>query len=345
MKKLKLKRKMWLDRHSRQRKSPGMKKRYLRSKHPDENLYQQPKAKARAAYKLQKQRFDRLIAPSKFSIYSNPEGTLSFFTKIEAKIRYGSPVYFDMQNIEILTIDAIMYFLAMLKKIKMLKIIYGFRGSVPKNERSNLLLQMSGFLDYVTSNISPDLTRDSTIIQIVNGQYAETDIVEKLCVFTMSKLGVNRQDTKRLYEIIIELMTNTKQHAYNDTNRKFITTDWYIFAKYDDESNSVRFIFLDTGEGIPSTVKKTFMEALPVIGKSETSYIQSALEGELRTSTGMSYRGKGLPKIYSFHKDGIIKDLTIISNYGYFGSERSNDINQKLNGTLFYWELSKGTVQ
>jgi hypothetical protein len=146
--------------------------------------------------------------------------------------------------------------------------------------------------------------------------------------------------------MIIELMTNTKQHAYNDTKRKFTTTDWYVFARHDIESNSVRFIFLDTGEGIPSTVKKTFRETLPIIGKSETSYIQSALEGELlRTRTGKTYRGKGLPKIYSFYKEGIIKDLTIISNYGYFGSKRSNDINQKLNGTLFYWELSKGTVQ
>ena len=323
-----------------------MKKYYAISQHPDDNIYQLPKAKARATYKLQKQRFDRLIAPSNFSIYSNPEGTLSFFAQIEEKIRYGSPVYFDMQNIEILTIDAIMYFLAMLKKIKVLKIIYAFRGSMPKNMSCELLLRASGFFDYVTSHISPDLTRDSSIIQINTGQYAETAIVERLCVFAMSKLGVNRQDTKRLYEMIIELMTNTKQHAYNDNKRKFATTEWYVFAKHDIESNSVRFIFLDTGEGIPSTVKKTFMEGLPVIGKSETSYIQSALEGELlRTRTGQAYRGKGLPKIYSFHKEGLIKDLTIISNYGYFGGKRSNDINRKLNGTLFYWELVKGTVQ
>jgi hypothetical protein len=243
-----------------------------------------------------------------------------------------------------------MYFLAMLKKIKMLKIIYGFRGSMPKNESSNLLLQTSGFFDYVTSNISPDLTRDSSAIQIANGQNAETDIAQKICMFTMSKLGLNRKDISRLYEMIIELMTNTKQHAYGDTNRKFITTEWYVFAKYDSVTNAVRFIFLDTGEGIPSTVKKVFRELLyeitPFIGTSETSYIKSALEGDLlRTRTGMTYRGKGLPKIYSFHKEEYIKDLTIISNYGYFGNRRNNDINQKLNGTLFCWELSKGNYQ
>ncbi|MCJ7826485.1 ATP-binding protein [Patescibacteria group bacterium] len=291
-----------------------------------------------------------MIAPLNFSLYSNPEETLSFFAKIEGKIREGKPVHFDMQKIEMLTIDAIMYFLAMLKKIKMLNIIYGVRGSVPKNENCKLLLQMSGFFDYVhSSSMTPELSRDTSIIQIATGQNAETDVAKKLCLFTMSKLGVNRQDISRLYQMIIELMTNTKQHAYNDIKRKFITTDWYVFAKYDTEANAVRFIFLDTGEGIPSTVKKAFRERLyeiaPFIGKSQTSYIQSTLEGKLRTRTGIPYRGKGLPKIYSFYKDGHIKDLTIISNYGYFGNKRSNDIHRELNGALFYWELSKGNDQ
>lgn len=354
----KYKKKQWWDRHAKIKFRHELKRRYKynetyfkssrRSYIPfrSEEYYQSEKVKKRSQRKLSRNLFETLEAPQDFSIHSNPEESLSFFSNIETRVEYGSPVYFEMKSIEKLSIDTIMYFLAILKKIKSSRVVYGFQGSVPSNRKCRDLLESSGFLKYVTSGrTKKDLSRASEVVQITSGQKAETSIAKKICDFTISKLNLKRIEIKKLYIMIIELMTNTKHHAYDtDGKRPFPFTDWYVFVRYVIEKKAIRFIFLDTGRGIPFTIKRKRFEPTKEfvgLGPKHTEYINSALKGELRSRTGESFRGKGLPKIYSYHTQQYINDLTIISNRGYFAEKRRGDMEEKLKGTLFYWELSK----
>lgn len=353
----KVRNKQWRDRHAKIKHYHELKRRYKYNEryyepsvksypYGSEEYYQSEKAKKRLQHKLSKESYKTLEAPENFSIFGNPEHTLSFFSDIETRVEFGNPVYFEMRSIENLSIDTIMYFLALLKRIKSSKVAYGFKGSVPSNKNCRDLLESSGFLKYVNSGkTKKDLSHASEVVQIENGQKADDSIAKKICDFTMSKLNLKRVDIKKLYVMIIELMTNTKHHAYGtDGKRKFPFPDWYVFVRYVIEKKTVRFIFLDTGRGIPFTVKrKGFEPARELIGfgPNDAEYINSTLKGEFRSRTGESYRGKGLPKIYSYCTQQYTNNLTVISNRGYFSEQKKEDMKEKLKGTLFYWELSK----
>lgn len=80
-----------------------------------------------------------------------------------------------------------------------------------------------------------------------------------------------------------ELMTNTKDHAYNNNSNLF-DYSWYIFVHYED--NKISYIFMDNGIGIPTSVKKNFWDKIKnyIIG-NQYKYIETALQGKLRTET------------------------------------------------------------
>jgi len=355
----KVRNKEWRDRHAKIKHKHELKRKEKNSyivileysenykAYGSEEYYQSEKAKKRLQHKLSRESYKTLEAPENFSIFANPEDSLSFFSNIENRIEFGDPIYFDMKNIEHLSIDTIMYFLALIKRMKSSRVAYGFKGSIPSNKNCRYLLDSSGFFKYVDSGkMKKDLSYESDVVQISNGQNADPSTAKNICDFTMSKLNRKRKDIRSLYDMIIELMSNTKQHAYN---RRYAIRDWYIFVSFISEKKCVRLIFLDTGEGIPTTVKRTGFEYIKAlvsnvplmsIGTKHTEYIQSALKGELRSRTGDLHRGKGLPKIYSFHNAGYINNLTIISNRGYFAEGRDDDMKKELKGTLYYWELS-----
>lgn len=357
MKKISIDRKRWLDRHSRPfsyGKKDLTRKCKPRLRHEDkyrfdehDNLiYHQPtKAKKDLKYHLAKGHRKILVAPKNFSLYLNPDETLGYIETIVKTVIDGMPIRIGMDPVKVLSIDTIMYFLAILKRLKLSGVNYSFEGSTPEDEESKHLLRSCGFFNYVhTRGRHGDLAYESDMVKIVSGQNADPEIVKKLCNFVISKLALKRTDTFKLYNMIMELMANTKQHAYFHQRSEYVH-EWYIFVYYLRDNKSVRFIFLDTGSGIPSTIQKYGWEVAAALFDmgSHTEYIRSAVEGELRSRTGEMFRGNGLPTINSFCNKGYIKDLTIISNRGYFAAHRKDDMKLALKGTLFYWEMFNGT--
>jgi len=351
----KLRNKSWKDRHARKK---GLIEVYRRSRYgivqtsPVGSRKYTVTANRKLAKNVYRGRVKEIIAPSNFSLYQNPNETLKYIEDIKIAVKNSMPVRIDMEQIEVLSIDTIMYFLAILKKLKVTGLNYSCSGSLPKNEECKHLLRASGFLNYVKSkDRRADLTHESNIVRIISGQNSDGETASKICSFVISKLNLTRLETFDLYIIIMELMSNTRLHAYINSS-KFIT-DWYVFVYYLPEKKSVRFIFMDTGSGIPSTIRKRLLEPTKtLIGlNTHTNYIKSAMKGTyLRSRTGESYRGTGLPTINSLSQESYIKDLTIISNRGYYTETRrgdgdkwgDDDLNFGLDGTLFYWEMCKG---
>ena len=96
-------------------------------------------------------------------------------------------------------------------------------------------------------------------IQIQSGSESNGELVGQICEFVIrSGRQIDNLSTKRLYPMLVELMTNTKQHAYNDKGH--MISNWYVFAE--DVGDEVRFVFLDTGVGIPNTLRYKIVEGL-----------------------------------------------------------------------------------
>ena len=126
-------------------------------------------------------------------------------------------------------------------------------------------------------------------------------------------------------------------------------SNWYVYAESHDKS--IQFIFLDTGVGIPKTIKKSVLERTrDFFRENDAEYIASTLRGEFRTVTREDNRGKGLPEIYANIGNGAILSLSILSGRGMCNVSSDGRISEcaigtEFPGTMFIWDISKEVVK
>ena len=67
------------------------------------------------------------------------------------------------------------------------------------------------------------------------------------------------------------------------------------------------------------------------------------LQGKVPSTTGLSYRGKGLPSIYRAQERGHLKSLVIIANdvYANIAADDYHSLKENFPGTLIYWEIEE----
>lgn len=322
--------------------------RAIRTAQIEHNL----KVKKTSAYNVQSRKHE-FHAPLNFSFVSNPEETVDFFNKIiqfiSNKKNYGKRIFIDISQISHLTNDALMYLLAIVNNLdNNFKNKCSFSGNVPDNGEVRKLFAESGFYQFVRHQGNTHLIRNNDTVQIMSGENCDTKLAKRLCDFVCEKAHISKRRCSFLYNIIIELMSNTHRHAYPD-GQNILHTRWYCFAEFDG-NQTVSISFMDTGAGIPSTVRKNFFEQIDILNiKGEYSYVVSALEGEFRTSTRKNYRGKGLPKIREFCLARKIKDMHILANRADVVIQGdkyiSKDIPISFCGTLYYWDIDLLTIK
>lgn len=266
------------------------------------------------------------------------------------KKNFGKSLYIDISKIKVLTIDALMYLLAMINNLKRnFQSNYTFSGNMPNDPNIKDLLIKSGFFQYVRYTGKGFLERNADNVQIVSGENVATAVAKKISDFVCTKAEIDKRECAFLYNMMIELMSNAHNHAYNQ-QRSVIYPQWYCFADYNTTTNVVSFTFMDTGEGIPTTVKKKFTERLDFLKlKGDNTYVVSALKGEFRTETQKSYRGKGLPKIREFCRKSKIQNMRIITNQAdvtvHGETFEAKDLSVSLMGTLFYWQMDISSIK
>lgn len=296
-----------------------------------------------------------LEAPANLSLINNERETLAFFNKaleISKKCSINHCIYFNLFKVEHISADAVMYIIAFINNCKRLNILeVNIEGNLPGNPEARRFLEDFGFYSYVRGLKNTHEQNNKERIQIKHGKNANGSLVSKICDFTNNIFKQNNLlGTKRLYPMLIELMTNARQHAYNKYDRKSIMdSNWYIFAE--NSNHSIKFVFLDTGVGIPATLcynhKEKLLKLFPNQSK-DASYISSALQGAFRTETKKGYRGKGLPGIYQDSINGQISNMCIISGKGKCVIKNDGNIIESVlpiqfEGTLFCWEYSLET--
>ena len=293
-----------------------------------------------------------LVAPATLSLLDNERETLNFFNKaieISKKCNVNHCIYLNLFKVEHISADAVMYIFAFINNCKRLNILnVNIEGNLPQKKEVRYFLEDFGFYSYVKGLNKTHEQNNKERIQIKHGKNANGNLVSKICDFANNIFKQNNLlGTKRLYPMLIELMTNVKQHAYNNYKGKSIMdSNWYIYTE--NTTNSISFVFLDTGVGIPTTMwynhKEKLINLLPTSNR-DASYIASALRGAVRSETQKSYRGKGLPGIYQDSVNGQISNMCIISGKGKCvikndGSIEEATLPMQFEGTLFCWEYT-----
>ena len=252
-----------------------------------------------------------------------------------------------MDNTTEITGDALMYLLTIIKNTRGKKLLpINWIGNFPKNENMKTFLQNSGYLKYMKT-AKENLVKTNEHIQIQTGQGYEykdgnelIDIRQKIIDFTCEKLNKNKVQVNFLMTMLTEMITNIKDHAYENDN--IFENSWYIFVE--NTQNKICYTFMDNGLGIPTTIKKSKIEKFieKFDADKEYKYIEAGISGlEKRSKTGQIERGNGLPSIYEQYKCNKIDKLIIISNKAYFIEKNARDLDNNLNGTIFYWEIKK----
>jgi len=290
----------------------------------------------------------RLVAPSRLSISQNTEETLVFFADVIHKIeqcKYKDVLFFDLAAVELITPDAIMYLIAVIKNNRLIRgLSIECAGNLPNDATAKNVIEQSGFYSFVRPKSTVKVDKNQDYMKISAGQQDDGALAGAFCDFVQRCCKVSISETKNLYTRIIELMTNTRQHAYKGKDASSMIRNWYIFAQ--DMSDCVHFVFLDTGAGIPKTVAKKFRERiLELMLENDAMYLRSALLGDFRSETKQGHRGKGLPGIYEDVQKKNIKNLNVISGRGVCSAEEAEIVSIGLKtpfeGTLFSWDIAK----
>ncbi len=339
----------WKSRQNKKNLKRRTKHKHGKKKHESSIVEYNRTVKKKYNYDKQTRRYI-FRCPKIFSFLKNPVETTEFFNSILRFVMDSKNakkiLFMDLSAIADLTIDALMYLLAIVNNLnKKFNSNTMIAGNIPNNPNVQKLFNESGFDKFVRYKGELEVTASNNI-QIATGTKCNNALVKRIVDFVCEKSYTAPRNISFLYNMIMELMSNTNKHAYND--ERLLEPCWYLFVNYDENSNIVSFSFMDTGEGIPSTVRKTFFEKLGKSFQSKKSkieyrYVVSALNGEMRTATNLKYRGKGLPKIREICSNNQIQNMRIITNKADVLVEtndyKAHDMRDALKGTLYYWQI------
>lgn len=330
--------KEWLDRRARKyqsKKYHRVKKISLFKEKGEENDYKIPAIPGKTK-----------IVPTTFSFTSNTEETTAFFSDmLQDILSSGSKhsIFIDSSNVEVVTVDALIYLIAIIRNVKSAKKkIDSFKGNLPQNITARKTYEECGFLSYVNSK-DVKIETDTEKVQIQTGQRNDPLLSKQMCEFVMEKEEKTRTEVNALQKMLVEMMSNVYYHAYNGNS--IMDKNWYAYAEHVDDA--VKIVFVDTGAGIPKTVRTNFVEKLQRLAKtaaSDAELIGSTLEGDFRTETLERHRGNGLAGFKKLIEDNGYKNFIVISGAGCCSIDTSGRIewrslSKAINGTVYCFDI------
>ena len=149
------------------------------------------------------------------------------------------------------------------------------------------------------------------------------------------------------YRVLIESMSNTHNHALSAKAKRERSQEletWWATVYADKARKRVCFTFVDAGVGIFASVRLGKIRALyRYVGlRSDTHILRDLLNGKVESSTGLPYRGKGLPAINRLSEGHRIESLIILANdvYANVSAGEYRMLPVAYRGTLLYWEIT-----
>ena len=311
-------------------------------------LYSKRKNKKYNPYKTrigkQKLRANLVIdipAPTNFSFTGNTDDTLEYFEIVQSQLKEGYSVNLDIANINTLTTDTIALQIATIKKNKS-RSRNSIHGNAPKDVELRELFLQSGFYSYVKSK-RREKTNENQLIHKITKNKVEPKIAKEACITGLKHVFNNDDIFDPLYDILIEIMQNTNNHAGGDIRGKY---DWWLHVYNDPNTMTSKYTFLDLGNGIfESLPVKSFKRKLgQTLGLAHNvDLVKPLFNGEIKSRTDKPERGKGIPQVYQSSQHKAFSSFHLISNNVKVDvkSMETTRLNTNFKGTLFYWELSK----
>ncbi len=337
MKRLSLKRKLYLSRRARRNIRRKWKKAVQKSSRNSDSL---------VGFKV-------LHAPQFFELSANSyrHELLTFLDKLrQLLVVKKAKVLLDFKVTARMWSGGTLLFLAELHRCK--KLLGGtmpLRCKPPRNVKVAQVLKQIGAFDlmHYHKRINPSFS-DVIHWRYASGHQVEGQKYENILGSYEGRVADTLLGS--LFRGITEAMTNCHHHAYIGVRSdgmayQDVQKNWWMFSQEKDGFLTV--VFCDLGVGIPNTLptkKPGIWQRIMSAGKagSDSSIIEKAVEDSV-SRTGKRYRGKGLKQLLEAVQDMQGGALQIFSNRGCYnfidGKVTLKDFSESIMGTLIHWRV------
>jgi len=300
---------------------------------------------ARKEYYLQRSKTPiALKAPADFSLINNTDEILEYWENVGSELQKKENVFVDIDHIESLTSDAVALMIAYINNSDFMNdsIIV---GRAPRKRNLAKIFTQSGFYKYVFSQGKFDISNGEILHKETNNKVVPEIAVSSFLVGAEHTFGKDIP-FDGLYEILIECMSNTHNHA--SLNRKD-KCKWWIYTHPDDHKVTC-YSFLDLGVGIFESMrtKGFFTKVLKTVGiYKNIDFVTDLLDGKIqsRMEKDRKIRGKGIPEIVKHSKNDLFRTFILITNDVKIDLKTGEcqQLGHNFSGTFFYWEIKPHT--
>lgn len=280
-------------------------------------------------------------SPQNFSFINNTNEVLTYFNDVRDYIKLKESVNLDISDITELTPETITLLMAKLSEKESRKVV--LHGNAPKDPILKKMFVESGIYNFVNSRGRKQVSQKNKLWKHstnneVRGEMTAEAI--KACKELFKQKGIN-YDTDSLYNLLVEAMSNTMNHA----DGKISNLDWWLYYYLDEENNTLKFSFIDLGIGIfKSASFDTYKSYMKHLYKGNLLLVKPFLEGKIISSrkTDKEISGKGVQQIIDCAKLHEFKKFIIISNDVKIDvkSQEGEEISDNFEGTFIYFEIS-----
>lgn len=289
-------------------------------------------------------------APSNLSFINNAEEFVAMVNTLNRINDSLRPTFLNLSRVQQISHDAIPVLTSLA-----IKSIKDFGGNFPSSLECRSFLLKSGYFRILRQK---DFIIKSDVIYLgkkdiftLSSKEVKSGAANELFKIISNAIWGQERRMMRLYGMLMDLMENTEAHA--DPNNAG-SENWWLTIKVDIKNREAYFAFMDHGVGIIESLKtkpesnlmKKWLETMKASLKSNIEIINSMLDGEHKSRTGLPNRGKGIPELKRSYSRNFIKNLVIITNDVYIDLDKSIDkrVNPSFSGTFINWKIDQSCL-
>lgn len=280
-------------------------------------------------------------SPDNFSFVNNTNEVLTYFNDVKGFIEENKSVNIDISKITDLTPDTITLLMAKLSEKESKKV--GLRGNAPDNPILRRMFVESGLYDYVRSTGHKRVSQNNKLWKHSTNKEVKGEMAGEAVTVCRNLFASNGviYDTDHLYNLLVEAMSNTMNHA--DTKKSNI--NWWLYYYVDESTKTLKYSFIDLGIGIfKSASFDSYRKFAKHFYKGNQLLVKPFLEGKIISSRvkDNEISGKGVKQIISCANLSEFTKFIIITNDIKIDvkTKESEELNTNFEGTFIYFEVS-----
>lgn len=296
--------------------------------------------------------YTSMDAPTNFSILDNRNSIIEYFNTIKRMLNQKE--YTRMSLREVTSIDLpTLCLLGAFMLDRNTKSEYLEVTSPFSNSAAYRFFKEAQFENMIIKKRRPDFNSGAFLSR--SEDEVDNKAIGDILTKTVNYFGEkNRQKLRDIHPIIIEIVTNTADHASPDSSH---TLPWIIntYETKDSNGNKVKqYCVIDMGVGIYETLidkansqqqgRSPWWHTIIKRESSQGEFFRQAIPKGLQSRTALPQRGKGIKYIYdTVSGDDMYKRFEIITNKTKVNlvniGSIEKDSSENLSATIYYWEV------